>query len=208
MTMAKGSVSGDSETGRVSRAVAAAVVSPVKLAHMVLRTSRFGEMIAWYKTALGAHPVFENELLAFLTYDQEHHRVAILKVSNLADQTEGAAGVHHVAFTYATLADLLSNYERLEALGIKPVFVINHGPTTSLYYADPDHNQLEFQVENFATVEDSTAFFYSAEFAENPIGVEFDPQELLRRLRAGEAEQELKKRPRAGARGLSDIKLR
>jgi hypothetical protein len=49
MTMAKGSVSGDSETGRVSPAVAAAVISPVKLAHMVLRTSRFGEMIAWYK---------------------------------------------------------------------------------------------------------------------------------------------------------------
>lgn len=204
--MAKVSVSGDIQTGRVSPA--AAVVAPVKLAHFVLRTSRFREMIAWYKTALGAHAVFANELLAFLTYDQEHHRVAILNVPNLADQAEGAAGVHHVAFTYATLADLLSNYERLAALGIEPVFVINHGPTTSLYYADPDHNQLEFQVENFATVEDSTAFFYSAEFAENPIGVEFDPRELLRRLRAGEPEQELKKRARAGARGLSDIKLR
>src|SRR6266403_3098161 len=185
-----------------------AVISPVKLAHIVLRTSRFEELVAWYKAALGAHAVFENELLAFLTYDREHHRVALLRVPNLAEQGEGTAGVHHIAFTYATLSDLLSTYERLKGVGIKPVFVINHGPTTSLYYADPDHNQLELQVENFDTIEESTAFFYSAEFAENPIGVEFDADELLRRLRAGEPERELKKRSRVGARGLSDIKLR
>ena len=48
------------------------------------------------------------------------------------------------------------------------------GPTTSRYYADPDHNQIELQVEKFDTIAESTAFFYSAEFAENPIGVEFD----------------------------------
>jgi catechol 2,3-dioxygenase-like lactoylglutathione lyase family enzyme len=194
--------------GHISSGAGAAVISPVKLAHFVLRTSRFKEMVVWYKAALGARAVFENELLAFLTYDKEHHRVAVLRVPNLADQREGAAGVHHIAFTYASLSDLLSTYERLKGLGIKPVFIINHGPTTSLYYADPDHNQLELQVENFDSVEDSTAFFYSEEFAENPIGVEFDADELLRRLRAGEPERELKKRPRVGARGLSDIKLR
>lgn len=187
---------------------APAAVPPTKLAHLVLRTSRFHEMIAWYKTALAAHTVFENEILCFITYDEEHHRLAFLNVPNLADQPESAAGVHHFAFTYANLSDLMLNYRRLAALGIKPVYVINHGPTSSLYYADPDNNQVELQVENFDTVEDSTAFFYSKEFAENPIGVEFDPEDLLQRLLAGESERDLKKRSNVGARGLADIKLR
>jgi hypothetical protein len=105
------------------------------------------------------------------------------------------------------LHELVAQYERLRDNGIKPVFVINHGPTTSMYYADPDGNQLEFQVENYESVIESTKFFYSEEFAENPIGVEFDPEDLIARLRAGEPEGQLKKRPRTGAKGLADVKL-
>lgn len=184
------------------------IVRPTKLAHFVLRSSRYEEVVAWYKFVLGARAAFENDLLSFLTYDEEHHRVAILNVPDLGEQPEAAAGVHHVAFTYASLRDLLAQYERIRDAGIRPVFVINHGPTTSLYYADPDGNQVEFQVENYDSVEESTQFFYSEEFAENPIGVEFDPEDLITRLRAGESETELKRRPRVGAKGLDDIKLR
>jgi len=184
------------------------VVSPTKLAHVVLRTSRFADMIGWYLSTLGAHVVFKNELLCFLTYDEEHHRIALLHVPHLTDPLEGTAGVHHIAFTYATLRDLLEHYEGLKALDIRPTYVINHGPTTSLYYQDPDRNQVEFQVENFDTPEAARAFFESAEFAENPIGVEFDAGSMLERLRAGEPESELKQRPPSGSRGLADIKLR
>jgi catechol 2,3-dioxygenase-like lactoylglutathione lyase family enzyme len=184
------------------------IIAPAKLAHFVLRTSRYQELIRWYKTVFGAHAVFENDILAFLTYDDEHHRIAILSVPALGEQPSGICGVHHIAFTYASLHDLMSNYERLRDAGIKPVYVINHGPTTSLYYADPDGNQLELQVENYESVAASTEFFYSPAFAQNPIGVEFDPDELLRRLRAGEPEDVLKRRPDAGERGLADIKLR
>lgn len=199
------------ESGESSRSVsakAAGAISPAQLAHFVLRTSRFNELVHWYKTVLGAQAAFENELLSFLSYDKEHHRVAILRVPDLADQKEGVAGVHHCAFTYGSLGELMATYERLRNLDIKPVFVINHGPTTSLYYADPDGNQIELQADNYDTVEEATAFFYSPAFAENPIGVEFDPEDLLRRLRAGEPEAELRRRPDIGKRGLADIKLR
>lgn len=184
------------------------IASPLKLAHFVLRTNRYAEIVAWYKTVLNATAAFESEALAFLSYDKEHHRVAILNIPTLQEQPAGIAGVHHVAFTYDSLTTLLENYDRLKALGIVPCYVINHGPTTSLYYEDPDHNQLEFQVENFATVEESGKFFYSEAFAENPIGVEFDPDDLLRRLRAGEPEEELKRRPDIGRQSLADVKLR
>lgn len=181
---------------------------PAKLAHFVLRTSRYAEMLAWYKKVFGAAPAFESEALTFLSYDDEHHRFALINMPNLADQNDGVAGVHHIAFTYESLPVLMENYALLRDAGVKPVFVINHGPTTSLYYADPDGNQLEFQVENFATVTDSTAFFFTPEFADNPIGVEFDPDDLLARLRAGEPEELLKQRPDIGKRGLADVRLR
>jgi len=185
-----------------------AIVPPVKLAHFVVRTSKYEQVRDWYKTVLRAKPAFENEILSFLSYDDEHHRVAILNVPNLAPAPSNVAGVHHVAFTYGSLMDLMENYERLKSIGVVPVFVINHGPTTSLYYEDPDRNQLEFQVDNFDTVEESGKFFYTQAFADNPIGVEFNPDELLRRLRAGEPESELKRRPDVGKRGLADVKLR
>jgi catechol 2,3-dioxygenase-like lactoylglutathione lyase family enzyme len=184
------------------------IVSPVKLAHFVVRTSRYPEILDWYKTVLKAKAAFESEALAFLTYDDEHHRVAVLNIPGLMDQSEGVAGVHHIAFTYGNLTELLENYERLKTLGITPSYVINHGPTTSLYYEDPDRNQLEFQVENFDSVEESGQFFFTEAFAENPIGVEFDPDDHLRRLRAGEPEESLKRRPDIGKQTLADVKLR
>ncbi|SCB26799.1 VOC family protein [Cupriavidus alkaliphilus] len=175
---------------------------PTKLAHFVLRTSRYREVVDYYQTLLCARPSFANEVLTFLTYDEEHHRIAVLNVPALGAQQAGVAGVHHVAFTYGSLADLVANYEHAKRKGIEPVWCTNHGPTTSLYYRDPDGNQLELQVENFDTIEESTQFFFSPAFAENPIGVDFDPAELARRFHAGEPEAELKRRPDSGPRSL------
>jgi catechol 2,3-dioxygenase-like lactoylglutathione lyase family enzyme len=145
--------------------VAENMVPPIKLAHFVLRTSRYAEMVNWYKSVFNAKGSFESEQLSFLSYDDEHHRFAILNIPDLADQPDGIAGVHHIAFTYDSLTTLLENFERLKAMNIDPAFVINHGPTTSLYYADPDGNQLELQVENFDTIEESSQFFFTPEFA-------------------------------------------
>lgn len=186
-----------------------AIVSPAKLAHVVLRTGQFAKLLDWYKLVLHATPAYENNSIAFISYDDEHHRIAILGIPGLSPQREGVAGVHHFAFTYDSLHTLLENYERLSQLGIEPIYPINHGPTTSLYYADPDGNQIELQVDNFDTVEESAKFFFSDAFAKNPIGVEFDPADMLARLRAGENEKRLKTRPDIGEVGLADItKLR
>lgn len=56
---------------------AGTVLRPTRLAHVVLKTPNFTSMVAWYKPILGAHASSENPGLSFLTYDDEHHRVAI-----------------------------------------------------------------------------------------------------------------------------------
>lgn len=167
------------------------VVPPVKLAHFVLRTPNFHAMRDWYQSVLGAKSAFENDFLCFMTYDDEHHRVALINTPDAISRDERAAGVDHLAFTFAHLGDLLGNYDRLRIAGIEPYWCINHGPTTSLYYRDPDGNQIELQVDNFTTAEAADAFIRSGAFKENPIGVEFDPERLLQRYENGDAIEEL-----------------
>ena len=50
----------------------------------------------------------------------------------------------------------------------------------SIYYEDPDGNQIETQVDSFEDPEEATKFMVSKEFAENPIGAGFDPEEYVR----------------------------
>ena len=169
-------------------------VAPGKLAHFVLQTSRPEEMVAWYREVLCARVVFSNEMLAFLTYDDEHHRIAIAGFPGLVDRPEGTAGTDHIAFTYPDLGDLLYTYERLRRAGIEPFWCINHGPTVSMYYKDPDANRIELQVDAL-TADETDAFLASGAFLENPIGVIFDPSDLLSRYRDGEPMADLLARP-------------
>jgi len=162
---------------------------PVKFAHIVYRTRRFDEMLDWYKTVFGAKVQFENPALAFLTYDDEHHRFAIANMSVLhpdgkETDKKDSIGVDHVGYTYASVRDLLENYEALKDAGIRPYWSIHHGITVSMYYADPDGNQMEFQVNCMPTDADASRFMAES-FGKNPIGVEFDPDEWLARYRAG-----------------------
>ncbi|MDH3704529.1 MAG: VOC family protein [Acidimicrobiia bacterium] len=166
------------------------VIPPAKLAHFVLRTSRFDESVGWWKTVLGAVPRYENEFIAFLTFDDEHHRLAILSTPDLADNDRSATGLEHVAFTYDDLDALLATYERLKAHGIEPILPINHGMTVSLYYADPDGNQVELQVDAMDSGA-AEAFMASDVFAANPLGVPLDPDDLVRRRAAGESVESL-----------------
>jgi catechol-2,3-dioxygenase len=163
---------------------------PVKFAHVVYRTRRFEEMLRWYLTVFDGRVQYRNPGLAFLTYDDEHHRFALANMSlfqpdGAETERQGAIGVDHVAYTYASLGDLLENYAQLREKGILPYWCIHHGITVSLYYADPDGNQMEFQVESYDSSEEATAFM-KEHFEANPLGVEFDPEEWLARLRAGE----------------------
>ena len=168
-------------------------VRPAAFVHVVLRSSRLGEQVDFYKTFLNAWVVFGTEQGAFLTYDQEHHRVAIVYVPGLPDRDPNAAGIEHFAYTFASLGDLLANYVRLKDAGIQPYWCINHGPTTSIYYRDPDGNQIETQIDNFDNPEDMADFFASDAFRSNPMGVQFDPDRLVERYRAGDPEEELRK---------------
>jgi catechol-2,3-dioxygenase len=168
-------------------------VVPAKFAHAVLATKQFQAMVDWYTTVLQAEVVHSNGMLAFMTYDDEHHRIAIAAVPGLEDKPCHSVGLDHLAYTYSNLGDLVYTYERLKQAGILPVVTINHGPTTSMYYRDPDGNRVELQIDNFDSVEELKGFFQSDAMQKNPIGVSFNPDELARDFHAGVPESDLKR---------------
>ena len=61
----------------------AETLAPDYMAHWVVKTARSKEMIAWYRTVFGARIVHEDPRLAFLTWDGESHRLALVKMPNL-----------------------------------------------------------------------------------------------------------------------------
>jgi len=87
-------------------------IVPEKFAHVVLKTANFDAVIEWYAAVLQARVAFRNDFIAFLTYDDEHHRVAVLNTPGSAAPDPAAAGVHHIAYTYAGLGELLATYRR------------------------------------------------------------------------------------------------
>ena len=175
------------------------MAKPVKFAHVVYMTRRYAEMIEWYRNVFEAEVVHQNPALAFLTYDDEHHRFAlanldILKPDGASADDRGQIGVNHVAYTYGSVGDLLDTYVRLKQAGILPYWPVHHGPTLSLYYTDPDGNRMEFQVD-CCSAEEANALMASDTFAANPVGVTFDPDMLVARLRDGEEAEALLVQP-------------
>lgn len=158
-----------------------------RLAHFVLQTNQLPVLRAWYMKVLGAHVVYENPAMCFLTFDDEHHRIALFGPPGnvMTDRTPLTIGMAHSAFTFDNLGELVDKYLELKQAGIEPRVPVQHGVTTSLYYRDPDGNMVELQVDNFATPDEATDYMRGAEYGADPIGPSFDADALAREFKAG-----------------------
>lgn len=183
-------------SGMPTPARARGKIAPIRLGHLALRTTRLDEMLDFYCKVLEAEIAFRNESMGFITYDDEHHRLAIIQMPDLEKPPEKSTGLDHMSFSYKDLGELLGTYKRLEALGIKPFWPIIHGPSTSMYYKDPDGNRVELMIDNFKNAEEIQAFFATGAYEENPMGIIFDPEEMIAKHKAGVPFEEIVKRPK------------
>ncbi|KAK5291902.1 hypothetical protein LTR43_005174 [Exophiala xenobiotica] len=158
--------------------------SPGALAHVVLRstTQNYQAMIQFYLDLLSAQIVHTTPVLTFLRYDEEHHRIAIIQTPETTPKPKHSnfAGLDHIAFTYPTLTQLAQQYTYLKSKPtdpLRPMWSVNHGPTTSMYYRDPDGNKVELQVDNFDVPEEADDFMKGPLYGMNPMGTDFDADE-------------------------------
>ena len=169
--------------------------------HVNLKTTRLQEMIDFYRTLVGAEVVFQDQVGAWLSNDGANHRVALLAFPNFVDDAEKdtRTGMHHSAFEYASFDELMSTYVRLREQGITPAICLDHGMTFSYYYADPDGNNVELQVDNFGDWARSTEWMRtSEEFKANPIGQFVDPDAVAADHAGGMGFEEIHAKAMAG----------
>ena len=167
------------------------MAAPSKFAHVVYNTHRYREMIDWYLMVFEARIQHGDDRLTFLTYDDEHHRFAFANLGPMpaeppAPKLGKGPGVNHVAYTWRDLGEFVALYKRLKANGVVPVRPIRHGLTLSMYYADPDGNLMEFQID-VLDPDAANAFMAGPSFAANPVGEPFDPDELVARFESGDS---------------------
>lgn len=207
----------------LSTADAAALTSdlPVpQISEVVLRTSNYDRLQAWYGAVLGTKPFFEHVKkerfgvehdpgakttsrlddfvrFCFIRVRNEYpytQSVTLFDVPNL-ERSHKVSGLHHIQLRQASIEVLFTRFERLRTIGIEPFECHNHGPSTSFYYLDPDENIVEASASNFPTEAEYLGYFKSETFAKNPYGVEINPADVIARFRKGEPLSNLLKVP-------------
>lgn len=191
-------------------------LSPPRLSEVVLRTSRYDEMKAWYQHVLGVKPYFEHTPPDWETRREQLNEklptelrlcfmriasgypfgqvIALFDYPRLAP-SESASGLHHMQLRHADIEALFTRYERLASVGILPYRSFNHGPSTSFYYQDVDGNMAELSAANYQDEAGYLAFLQSPAYAANPVGYAVDPAELATRWRDGESAWNIAQQP-------------
>ena len=87
------------------------MVAPSKFAHVVFNTHRYEEMISWYAQVFEARVQHSDDNLAFLSYDEEHHRFAFVNLGPVKGDPMDAkpqdVGVNHLAYTWNNVGELV-----------------------------------------------------------------------------------------------------
>jgi catechol-2,3-dioxygenase len=169
--------------------------------HVNLKTTRLQEMIDFYRELVGAEVVFQDAVGAWLSNDGANHRIALLAFPNFVDdpEKETRTGMHHSAFEFGSFEDLNASYLRLREAGITPALCLDHGMTFSYYYADPDGNNVELQVDCFGDWAKSKEWMRASdEFKANPIGQFVDPERVAVDHDAGMSFEEIHGKASAG----------
>jgi catechol 2,3-dioxygenase-like lactoylglutathione lyase family enzyme len=196
----------------------------LRIAELVLQTSRLDELKRWYAAVLGRPWSVENEPRAATVIDGEHgdggkqvhaSRVrsafmimdadapampygqlfALFQLDGIGTAPTGDPGLNHMQFKHRSLQELIERVELLGEAGIVPHRCANHGPITSFYFRDPDQNVVELCCNNFPTFEEWIAYFGSPQFKRNPSGIDLNAQDFVRDFRGGKSLAELLRIP-------------
>jgi catechol 2,3-dioxygenase len=187
-----------SSAGEPSQALPREAPHP-HLHHVGIKTRRLDEMVAWYGTVVGMEVMRAYPFIVVVSNDAANHRLALVDAGTEDPDLFRHSGLQHLAFEHGSLQELLAQYVRLRELAILPHMTVDHGPTTSFYYVDPDGNDVELFVDNFGDWAQSSEWLRTAvELERNPIGLWVDPDELIAAWEAGASADEIHRRAYAG----------
>lgn len=121
------------------------MINPDRIGHVVLKVRNLERSRKFYNEVLGLEVMFEIPGMAFLaSHRRDHHEIGLMEVGPNAEAPKGQqVGLSHVAFRLGEEAELIKAYRELKERRVTISFTVHHGITKSVYFLDPDGNQLE-----------------------------------------------------------------
>jgi catechol-2,3-dioxygenase len=167
-----------------------AMPSPAFIGHVHIFTDEnYEKMVDFYvKFFAGEVIARQREYpMTFIAYDEYDHRITIVKKEDWGPKSDRFLGYSHLAFGYRSLGEILFIFKRMKEWGYAPHWTVNHGNSTSIYYRDPDGNEVETMVDNYAPIDTKAYkkhFQFSDEFGLMAEG-NFDVDKMVELYEAG-----------------------
>jgi catechol-2,3-dioxygenase len=166
-----------------------AMPSPREMHHLhIYADKNYDAVVEFYQWLFNGEIVRVNPNgLTFISYDDHDHRVVILRRKDGEPKPARFVGSSHIAFAYASLGELLFIYQRMKERGFPPDYTINHGNSTSFYYADPDGNTVETMMDNYSAIDTQNykRHYQWSEYFGNMAEAAFDPDKMLALYESG-----------------------
>lgn len=128
------------------------MIHPERIAHVVLKVRSLEQSKKFYTEILGLQVMKDLPQLraVFLSFNgRDHHEIALFEIGAQADAPKAnQTGMLHFAMRLRTEEDLLAAYKEFKDKGVPVSFTVNHGVSKSIYFRDPDDNELEVYCDN------------------------------------------------------------
>lgn len=185
--------------------------SPDDFHHIAFKTTNYENMVNFYKNLFGCEPLYQSDLITFLAYDNEHHRIAIANTSDVLNNLNfiqkivmklkiflnknipSIEGLDHISYRINPIEKWFDFYFKAKERGLSPLWTVNHGWISGIYYRDPDNNLVEVFFEHFSTAEEFKENI-SPDFEDEPIGTNMDIEVLYEMFKSGAGFSELIKK--------------
>ena len=144
-----------------------------KVAHIVLAVKDVMASVKFYTEVLGMEAVDlkENHKTAFLSFGTQHHDIAVFEAPEGAER--GEIGLNHFAMQIeGGIPELKELKQRLEDMVATITHTTDHTITKSVYFLDPDGNQLEIFAEGFDDPSEALAFIRQGTYRVKPLELE------------------------------------
>ena len=118
-----------------------------RVGHLVLKVKDLERSRKFFTEILGFPQVGENDRgMLFFSTDvvDNHHMLALREAKPGAPMPDHEqVGMEHVSFELASFAELQEAYRKFKENNVKIRMTVFHGVAKSIYFYDPDGNQLE-----------------------------------------------------------------